>query len=73
MDNKQFFILPTKMTEESTLKPSDVLIYLYLKCYDNDEHKCFPSLAVLSKRSKAAINTIKKSINNLVKKWIYRG
>lgn len=66
MDNKQFFILPTKMTEESTLRPSDVLIYLYLKCYDNDEHKCFPSLAVLSKRSGAAINTVKKSINNLV-------
>lgn len=67
MDNEQFFILPTKMTEESPLKPTDVLIYLYLKCYDNSEHKCYPSLATLSKRSGAAINTIRKAIDNLVK------
>lgn len=66
MDNKQFFTLPTNMTEESPLKPTDVLVYLYLKCYDNESHKCYPSLATLSKRSGAAINTIRKSINNLV-------
>lgn len=67
MKEEQFFMLPTKMTEESDLKPTDVLVYLYLKCYDNDKHECYPSLTTLSKRSKAAINTIKKSIDNLVK------
>lgn len=67
MKNGQFFILPTKMTEESPLKPTDVLIYLYLKCYDNEQHECYPSLATLSKRSGTAINTIRKAIDNLVK------
>jgi DNA-binding MarR family transcriptional regulator len=66
MKEPQFFTLPSKMTEGSNLKPTDVLIYLYLKCYDNKEHKCYPSLSTLSKRSKAAVNTIKKAINNLV-------
>lgn len=64
--NKQFFILPQKMTEASDLKPKDVLVYLYLKSYDNEQHECFPSLATLSKRSGAAINTIKEAINSLV-------
>lgn len=64
---EQFFILPTKMTEDSPLKPTDVLVYLYLKCYDNKQHICCPSLVTLSKRSGAAIDTIRKAINNLVK------
>lgn len=67
MNKEQFFILPTKMTEESLLKPTDVLVYLYLKCYDNDKHECYPSLATLAKRSGAAINTIRKAISNLIK------
>lgn len=64
--NKQFFLLPQKMTETSTLKPKDVLVYLYLKSYDNDKHECFPSLSTLSKRSGAAINTIKEAIDSLI-------
>ncbi len=67
MKEEQFFILPSKMTEEAQLKPADVLVYLYLKCYDNEQHECYPSLATLSKRSGAAINTIRKAIDNLIR------
>ena len=67
MDKVQFFTLPNDMTKHDAIKPSDVLVYLYLKMHDNPEHRCFPSLKVLSKESGAAINTIRTSISNLVK------
>lgn len=61
----QFFMLPSKMTEESELKPSDLLVYLYLKSYDNPQHECFPSFEKLQKRSGAAISTLRKCVSNL--------
>lgn len=66
MEEKQFFIVPSKMTLMTNLVPRDVLVYLYLKCYDNNKQECFPSLTTLSKRSGASRDTIQKSIDNLV-------
>ena len=63
--NNQFFKVPNDMTTKKKLKPTDVLVYLYLKSYDNPEHQCFPSLSTLSKVSGAAINTIRTSIKRL--------
>lgn len=63
----QFFTLPNNMTAENKLSPSDVLIYLYLKSYDNPEHQCYPSLKRLSEDSEASINTIRTCISNLEK------
>lgn len=42
MENKQFFTLPTKMTEKSELRPEDLIIYFYLKCYDDNNHEYYP-------------------------------
>lgn len=63
--NNQFFMLPSKMTESSDLKPTDLLVYLYLKSYDNPQHECYPSFEKLSKRSGAAISTLRKCVSNL--------
>ena len=42
---EQFFKLPHDMTVGTTLTVKDLWIYLQIKKYDNEEHRCFPSLA----------------------------
>lgn len=65
MENKQHVQLPNNMAEKLT--PQDILIYLYLKRHMNkDTKEAFPSLDLLTKEAHAAINTIRKSIQNLV-------
>lgn len=56
--------LPNRMD----LEPKDQLIYLTLKRYDNGCNKCFPSLKILAKKSGAAINTVRDSIERLIEK-----
>lgn len=53
------------MTENSELKPIDILTYLYLRSYDNPQHECFPSFEKLSQLSGAAIGTLRKCVKNL--------
>ena len=65
MENKQHVQLPNNMAEKLT--PQDILIYLYLKRHMNkDTKEAFPSLDLLTKEAHAAINTIRKSIQNLI-------
>lgn len=63
---EQFFKLPHDMTVGTTLTVKDLWIYLQIKKYDNEEHKCFPSLATISQDSGVAINTVRKAVSKLV-------
>ena len=59
---KRHVQLPNNMP----LTPQDLLIYLSIKRYMNNETKeAFPSLLTISKVSGASINTIRKGIENL--------
>lgn len=68
IDSKQHVQLPNKMTEENqSLRPGDILMYLYIKRYmSNDTKEAFPSQDRLRLDTGLAINTIKKSIQRLV-------
>lgn len=59
--------LPNNMTDVSDISPKDLIIYLTIKKYMNKETKeAFPSLQTISSDSGAAINTVRKCINNLI-------
>lgn len=64
MENKQHVQLPNDMTE--SLTPQDLLIYLTIKRYMNNETKeAFPSQQLICEKSGASINTVRKSIERL--------
>lgn len=64
-NEKQHVQLPNNMSEK--LSPKDLLIYLYIKSYANNQtQEAFPSLETLHNDSGAAINTIRSCIKNLV-------
>ena len=49
------------------MKPTDRLVYAHLRSYMNkDTFECFPSLQTLASKSDLSINTIQRSINNLI-------
>ena len=64
---KPFVKVPNKMTELTDLHPKDLVIYANLVRYVDHENVCRPSLTTLSNESGAAINTVRKCLNNLVK------
>ena len=60
--------LPSSKINTNILAPSDLLVYLTIKRYMNNETKeAFPSLSTISKVCGASINTIRNSIENLKK------
>ena len=64
--NKQHVQLPNNMTLETILTPQDLLVYISIKRYMNNETKeAFPSLQTICAKSGASINTVRKCINNL--------
>lgn len=64
---KPFVKVPNKMTELTDLQPKDLVIYANLVRYADQENVCYPSLTTISSESGAAINTVRKCLNNLVK------
>ena len=64
---KPFVKVPNKMTELTDLQPKDLVIYTNLVRYADHENVCYPSLTTISSESGAAINTVRKCLNNLVK------
>ena len=69
-DKKQFVIYPHDENSEAqpNLTPKDKLIYVAIRRYmDKSTMESFVSYAKISKDTGAAINTIRKSIDNLVK------
>ena len=64
---KPFVKVPNKMTELTDLHPKDLVIYANLVRYVDHENVCRPSLTTLSNESGAAINTVRKCLNNLAK------
>lgn len=64
---KPFVKVPNKMTELTDLQPKDLVIYANLVRYADRENVCYPSLTTISSESGAAINTVRKCLNNLVK------
>ena len=67
--NKQHVQLPNDMTsEEKSLTPKDLLVYVSIKRYMNNQTKeSFPSLAKLTVCTSLSKPTIALSIENLVK------
>lgn len=63
---KPYVKVPNKMTEKGAIAPKDLLIYANLIRFAKNSDSCYPSLDTLSKCSGAAVNTIKKCLNNLV-------
>lgn len=69
-DKKQFVIYPHDENSEAqpNLTPKDKLIYVAIRRYmDKSTMESFVSYAKISKDTGAAINTIRKSIDNLVR------
>lgn len=64
---KPFVKVPNKMTELTDLQPKDLVIYANLVRHADRENTCCPSLTTISNESGAAINTVRKCLNNLVK------
>ena len=64
---KPFVKVPNKMTELTDLHPKDLVIYANLVRYVDHENVCRPSLTTISNESGAAINTVRKCLNNLAK------
>ena len=64
---KPFVKVPNKMTELTDLHPKDLVIYANLVRHADHENTCRPSLTTISSESGAAINTVRKCLNNLVK------
>ena len=64
--NKQHVQLPNNMTLETILTPQDLLVYVSIKRYMNNETKeAFPSLQTIAEKCGASIPTIRKCI----KRW----
>ena len=65
MENLQHVQLPNRNLNDS-ITPKDQLIYVTIKRYMNSKTKqAFPSQQLISEKSGASINTIKKCISNL--------
>ena len=64
--NKQHVQLPNNLININPITPKDLVIYLAIRRFLNGKTgECFPSLATISKKSGAAINTVRKSIDVL--------
>lgn len=64
--NKQHVQLPNNMTVETILTPQDLLVYVSIKRFMNNETKeAFPSLQTIAELCGASIPTIRKCIKNL--------
>ena len=64
--NKQHVQLPNNMTLETILTPQDLLVYISIKRYMNNETKeAFPSLQTIAEKCGASIPTIRKCIKRL--------
>ena len=64
--NKQHVQLPNNMTLETILTPQDLLVYVSIKRYMNNETKeAFPSLQTIAEKCGASIPTIRKCIKRL--------
>ena len=58
--------LPNGMTENKKLTPKDLLVYLTIKKYMNNESKsCYPSINTIVKDSKVSKATVIKCLNKL--------
>ena len=66
--NKQHVQLPNTLIKINPITPKDLVIYLAIRRFLNGKTgECYPSLATISKKSGAAINTVRKSIDTLEK------
>lgn len=64
--NKQHVQLPNNLININPITPKDLVIYLAIRRFLNGKTgECFPSLATISKKAGAAINTVRKSIDTL--------
>ena len=71
MENKpqQHVQLPNNMTASGDLTPKDLLIYVSIKRYMNNEtRKAFPSLETIMKHSSSSKPTVRKCIESLKQK-----
>lgn len=67
-ESKQHVQLPNDMTKLNILTPQDLLVYLTLKRYmDNETKIAYPSLLTIAEDCGATINTIRKYLINLEK------
>ena len=65
MEKKQHVQVPNSLAGK--LDPTDVLVYAYLKTYmDKITLEAYPSLETLVKVSDLSINTVRRSIQNLI-------
>lgn len=66
--NKQHVQLPNNLININPITPKDLVVYLAIRRFLNGKTgQCFPSLAMISKKAGAAINTVRKSIDTLEK------
>lgn len=66
--NKQHVQLPNNLININPITPKDLVIYLAIRRFLNGKTgECYPSLATISKKAGAAINTVRKSIDTLEK------
>ena len=64
--SKQHVQLPNNLININPITPKDLVIYLAIRRFLNGKTgECFPSLATISKKAGAAINTVRKSIDTL--------
>jgi DNA-binding transcriptional regulator YhcF (GntR family) len=62
---EQKFQLPNNMTENKSITPKDLLVYITIKRFDNPQKKCYPSLRTIAELSEMSVNTVRKCIQNL--------
>ena len=66
--SKQHVQLPNTLININPITPKDLVIYLAIRRFLNGKTgECYPSLATISKKAGAAINTVRKSIDTLEK------
>lgn len=66
--SKQHVQLPNNLISINPITPKDLVIYLSIRRFLNGKTgECYPSLATISKKAGAAINTVRKSIDTLEK------
>lgn len=66
--SKQHVQLPNNLININPITPKDLVIYLAIRRFLNGKTgECYPSLATISKKAGAAINTVRKSIDTLEK------
>ena len=66
--SKKHIQLPNGMTENKKLTPKDLLVYLAIKKYMNNESKsCYPSINTIVKDSGVSKVTVMKCLDKLEK------